>query len=43
MERKWVKVSLGKIYTHKGMTFAQKKMLNKLFVKYPKLEERPID
>lgn len=43
MEREWVKVSLYKAYTHKRMTDAQRKTLNKFFKEYPELCEVNID
>ena len=42
MERYWIKVSMGTVYTHNRMTSAQEKTLNKFFKKY-KLEERNIE
>ena len=43
MEREWVKVSLYKAYTHKRMTDAQRKTLNKFLKDYPELSEVNID
>lgn len=42
MERYWVKISMGTVYTHSRMTSAQDKTLNKFFLKY-ELDEKNIE
>lgn len=42
MERYWVKVSMGTVYTHNRMSSAQDKTLNKFFGKY-QLDEKNIE
>ena len=42
MERYWIKVSMGTVYTHNRMTSAQDKTLNRFFAKY-ELDEKNIE
>lgn len=41
-ERYWIKVQMGTVYTHRNMTDAQKKTLNKFFKQY-ELKEKDIE
>lgn len=43
MERKWVKISINRVYTHKNMTREQWVVLRALTEKYPDLSQREIE